>query len=229
VQESSYTSYLTQSQASKKRIKVLLVDDDAAYGKLVAVKLTKFEGREFDVVVKTNVPDALREIRSTPDIDIILCDYQLPELTGIDFCLQMNELGYQIPIIFITASRDMKLAVEAMKLGVENYILKEEASGTVVPMTLIAVFEAVQLRRQRASIEKASILSQKRAQAIKELVVTVSHEFNNPLAAIKISIDLLQRMDIKDHGREILNEFEKQFAVVQHEIRQLKELNYDTD
>lgn len=216
-----------QQPEQQSPIRVLLVDDDPTFSKLVIHKLERYKGRSFAVAWKTAAQPALDELAVNKNYDIILSDYSMPEMTGIEFCLQLNETGNQIPIIFITASRDLKLAVEAMKLGVEDYIVKEETTGSVVPLTIAAVHESVRLRRQKASIEKAAMLSQQRAQAVKELVVTVSHEFNNPLAAIKISMDLLQRLELKPEHNTLLRDFEYQFEIVQQAIRELRELQVD--
>ena len=66
-----------------------------------------------------------------------------------------------------------------------------------------------------------------RAQAIRELVVTVCHEFNNPLAAVKISFDLLQRQTLETSQPEVMKSFENHFNTIDSEIKRLRDLNFE--
>ncbi len=59
------------------------------------------------------------------------------------------------------------------------------------------------------------------------MVVTVCHEFNNPLAAIKISFDLFQRQTADIVPPELLKSFENRFNAIDSEIKQLRDLNFE--
>jgi signal transduction histidine kinase len=83
------------------------------------------------------------------------------------------------------------------------------------------------LRKNKQAVEKRLAMAENRAQAIRELVVTVCHEFNNPLAAVKISYDLLRRqLQGKAEPKEI-KEFEERFESIDSEIRKLRDLNFE--
>jgi DNA-binding NtrC family response regulator len=215
------------STPSDKPITVLLVDDDIAFAKLIQQHLQKFQERSFHFVWKETAEAALEEVKSNASIDIILTDYQLPNSNGLEFCLQMNELHSHIPIIFITKTKDIKLAVDAMKLGVEDFLLKEELTESLLPRTIIGVLERVQRRQQTEAVEKRMLIAEKRSEAIRQLVVTVCHEFNNPLAAIKISTDLLQRMLADEADKQRLKAFDESFARIEREIRRLRDINFE--
>jgi signal transduction histidine kinase len=70
-------------------------------------------------------------------------------------------------------------------------------------------------------------MAESRAQVIRELVITVCHEFNNPLAAIKISFDLLQRQTMDTVAPEMMKSFESRFNTIDSEIKQLRDLNFE--
>lgn len=215
------------STQQSKPIHVLFVDDDMAFVKIVQHHLQKFQDHEFKMVWKDNVEDALEETKANPSLDIIITDYQLGGATGLDFCLQLNQLNCQIPIIFITSTRDVKLAIEAMKLGIEDFLVKDDLTESLLPRTILNVLERVKRHKQMQEVEKRLLIAEKQAEAIRQLVVTVCHEFNNPLAAIKISSDLLQRQPLSEDDLQQLRQFEEHFERIDSEIKRLRDINFE--
>jgi FixJ family two-component response regulator len=217
----------TLDRNAPKSIHVLLVDDDATFAKLIQVILKRFQKRTFVTIWKNSVEGALAEIAENKEIDVILMDYYFPTSNGLEFCLQLDQMGHVIPIIFLTGYRDFKLAVEAMKLGVEDFLLKEDLNEVYLPRTILSILDRVHLRKHKQAIEKRLAMAESRAQAIRELVVTVCHEFNNPLAAVKISFDLLQRQPLKIAQPEVMKSFENHFNTIDLEIKRLRDLNFE--
>ena len=216
-----------ESNKHTNPVRVLLADDDETYAKIVRLHLERFQQRKFSLIWKNSIESALNEITDNHKFDIILLDYHFPASNGLEFCLQLDQIGYSIPIIFLTAMRDFKLAVEAMKLGVEDFLLKDDLNGAHLPRTILSILDRVHLRKHKQAIEKRLTMAENQTQAIRELVVTVCHEFNNPLAAVKISYDLLQRLTSDNVAREILQAFENRFNTIDTEIKRLRDLNFE--
>jgi FixJ family two-component response regulator len=217
----------TPAHDQQKSVHVLLVDDDVTFSKLIQVILKRYQQRSFVVIWKDSVEGALAEIAQNQQIDVVITDYYFPTSNGLEFCLQLDQMGRYIPIIFLTGFRDFKLAVEAMKLGVEDFLLKDDLNETYLPRTILSILDRVHLRKQKQAVEKRLALAESRAQAIRELVVTVCHEFNNPLAAVKISFDLLQRQTLETIHPNIMKSFENSFNTIDSEIKQLRDLNFE--
>ena len=210
-----------------KVITVLLADDDIGFAKIVHDQLQQFQNREFKLIWKENVDEALQEIQSNQSIDLIVTDYVFPGTNGLEFCLQLNQMSSEIPIVFLTATRDFKLAIEAMKLGVEDFLIKEDLTESVLPRTILNVLERVRMQKQILAVEKRMFIAEKRAEAIRELVVTVCHEFNNPLAAIKISADLIRRQSLTDEEKGLLKAFEENFQKIESEVKRLRDFSFE--
>jgi len=208
-------------------IRILMVDDDIAFTRVVRAILQLYQQRTFVITCKDSVESAIEEIEQNQDIDLILTDYYFPTSNGLEFCLALDQMDRSIPIIFLTNARDFKLAVEAMKLGVEDYLLKDELDQAYLPRTILSILDRVLLRKHKLSIEKRISMAESRVQVIRELVVTVCHEFNNPLAAIKISFDLFQRQTEDIIPLEMLESFEKSFNAIDSEIKRLRDLNFE--
>lgn len=89
------------------------------------------------------------------------------------------------------------------------------------------VLERVYLKHRVAEQMKADLIAKKRTDAIKELVVTVCHEFNNPLAAMKISTDILSRQPLESGEITLVKELDRNISLIEQEITKLRDINFE--
>lgn len=206
-------------------LKILLVDDDAEYAEVVRHHLRSFQQHHFTLQWESDANNVLRVLRSNGKIDLVLLDYFLPNTDGVKVAKQIFEDKLNIPIILLTSSKDFRIAIEAMKFGVQDYLVKEETVDTMLPRTIINVLERVRLNTQIAGAEKGKIIAEREKEAIQELIVTMCHEFNNPLAAIKISADILLRQKISDPEKDLLSRLNQNIAQLEKQIVKLRDIN----
>lgn len=206
---------------------ILLIDDDAAYVNVARHHLNKFTSKKFNLIWKDNGEAGIQELKSNPNIKLVLLDYYLPDKDGIEVVKQIANENISIPIIFLTTHKNFKLAIEAMKLNVEDYLIKDETSDTMLPRAILTVLERFKIKKQLEKAEKERIISEGKANAIRELVVTICHEFNNPLAAIKISTDILSKQNLPPETKNILGELIDNLKKVEKEISTLKDLDIE--
>ncbi|MCU0452883.1 MAG: response regulator [Bacteroidetes bacterium] len=218
---------MQESPSIPRPISVLAVDDDPAFGRIIQHHLQRYPDRTFDVTLKTSIQGAMAVIAERTSFDVILTDYNLHDGNGLEFCLQLDRQQNTIPIIFLTGVRDVSVAIDAMRLGAEDFIIKEDLGESQLPKAIVTVLDRVRTRKQLRAVEKRMRMAETRAQAIKELVVTVCHEFNNPLAAIKISADLVHRSILATDDEALLGQFEVNFKKVEREIVRMRDLNFE--
>jgi DNA-binding NarL/FixJ family response regulator len=175
-----------------EKIKILMIEDNEIFGKLVDLYLSQHQEVLFQLVWRKTGEEGLREAEATQDFDLILMDYNLPGMNGVDVTRALIEKGISTPVVFITVNRDFNLAVETMKLGVEDFLVKEEISTPVLPRTIMSALERVRLRQQLSALE----ISEKRLEAIQELVLGISGDIMAPLEAMRKNIDILQKSSI---------------------------------
>jgi DNA-binding NtrC family response regulator len=203
---------------------VLIVDDDIAYANLVQQNLQKFAGKKFNILWKQNAQVVLEDLQRNRSIDIILMEYNLPGKNGLELVKELRERGIETPIILLTATKDYRVAIEAMKIGVEEYLLKDEASETFLPRTIFNVLDRVRLRKQIVEAERNRIFAERRTEAIRELIVAICHEFNNPLTAIKLTADTMARQDLQEKQKVIVAGIAADIHTIEEKIRKLQNL-----
>ncbi|MFT5429490.1 MAG: two-component system response regulator HydG [Myxococcota bacterium] len=99
---------------------VLVVDDDDSN----RASIEKVLGREkLRVVTASNAREALEIIRNQP-IAVVVTDYQMPGMTGIDLLRSVRGVSPETDVILITAYGTIEMAVEAMKQGAYDFVVK---------------------------------------------------------------------------------------------------------
>jgi two-component system, cell cycle sensor histidine kinase and response regulator CckA len=138
-------------------LRALLIEDNVHDADLIVRRLMR-EG--FDVRWKR--VDNERDFRAalTEEWDLLLCDYQLPQFGGLDALRIVGELGSTVPLLLVSGAIGEEIAVEAMRLGADDYLLKDrlERLGQAVRRAL----EQGRLRKDHARAQAALELSETR-------------------------------------------------------------------
>lgn len=100
-------------------MKFLVVDDSSTMRRIIKNSLKRI-GFE-DIVEAENGRDALEKLT---DVDIILTDWNMPEMDGLEFVKRVRSTNKSIPILMVTTNAAKDDIVEALKHGVNNYIVK---------------------------------------------------------------------------------------------------------
>jgi DNA-binding NtrC family response regulator len=102
------------------RPKILVVEDDSLTADSVARVLVR---QGYDAVVVSSGSGA-RKILEESAVHLILLDIRLPDMNGLDLLRAVREVEPDIPVIVMTAYTDVKVAVDAMKAGADDYLQK---------------------------------------------------------------------------------------------------------
>src|SRR5690349_3561797 len=124
---------------------ILHVDDEASIGLILQDTLERAGHR---AVGAQSVPEAL-QILARGNVDLIISDYRMPGLTGLEFLALIQREGYDVPLIMLTGYASIEHAVSSIKAGAVDYITKP-----VRPQQLeLAVDQALQLVRLKRENE----------------------------------------------------------------------------
>lgn len=164
-----------------EKFKILMIEDSDEDAELVLRFVKKLEKDLYYKRVQTE--EELREAYTSNDWDLILSDYSLPQFSGPDAIRILNELQSEVPLILVSGAIGEEMAVEALKMGAADYVLKSNLGRLTT-----AIEHAV--RAKRAEIEKRQLKKQlehaQKMQAVGRLAGGVAHDVNNVLAAITI-------------------------------------------
>jgi DNA-binding response OmpR family regulator len=100
--------------------RILLVEDDPKLSEFIAAELS-LEG--YRVTVAIDGLEGLTIARDTQP-DLIILDWMLPEISGLDVCMRLRKIGSRIPIIMLTAKDEIPDRVTGLNAGADDYLTK---------------------------------------------------------------------------------------------------------
>jgi len=129
---------------------ILVVDDSPTAIEILERNLTL---KKYKVFAASNVADAIDILDNTP-IDLVITDYKMPKVSGLDLTRHIRENYYATEVIMITGYASVKGAVEAVKMGVEEYLPK--------PFTDEELFTAVERSLNKLELRKVVLAKEPR-------------------------------------------------------------------
>lgn len=147
-------------------LRILIVDDDQvdrmAVRRALETAAVKAEVRE-----AADVDSALAALRSR-EFDCVFLDYQLPGGDGMRVLRTAQEEGLEIPIIMLTGQEDTRTAVDLMKAGASDYLVKDSLSPEVLERSLRHAVRVHQVEVQAERAEQALRQSEARFRVLHE-------------------------------------------------------------
>jgi PAS domain S-box-containing protein len=138
-------------------MRILVIEDSPTQSNMIRMNL---ERRGQSVQCAASLGQAM-DILKDPGIDAALLDLSLPDSTGIDTFYRLRDCAKDVPIVVFTGMADQKLAVEAVKNGAQDYLIKGVADGD-------SVLRCLQYSIERNRVELALRKSEKRLRIILE-------------------------------------------------------------
>src|SRR5687768_11303883 len=127
-----------------KKITVLLIEDNPADALLIKHIIKEIEWLSVDLVNVDSLTKAFPLIQSLP-IDLILLDLMLPDSSGIYTFDKLIAYHDQIPIVVLSGIDSREIALEAIKEGAQDYLVKGEIEAKLLERTIRYAIERAKL------------------------------------------------------------------------------------
>jgi len=141
------------------KYKVLIVEDDEGLNKLIASKL---ERKGIETIQTYNGKEGLDQARANKNALLVL-DYILPDIDGQNVVEILQEEGHERPFIVMTGFGDEKLAVEMMKMGAQDYLVKNdeflELVAPVITKTLKDIYHEDKMKKVQRHNKYLSLIT----------------------------------------------------------------------
>jgi signal transduction histidine kinase len=184
--------------------KVLYMEDDEAQARLVRKCL---ERSGYVVDLAEDGEDGLAASKANP-YQAIIVDQTMPGLSGLEVIRRIVARGKAPPIVMVTGTGNERIAVEAMKLGVSDYLVKDLQGGfiNILPLVVSRAIEQRHTLREKERMERELAQAQ-RMEAIGQLAAGIAHEINTPTQYIGDNARFLQRAFVDVGG--LLDSFDR--------------------
>ena len=204
-------------------IRVLLIEGNEETIRTLTGLLVKEGEEQFRLTVVQDVAGAVKELSGSQVFDLVLLEFSLVGEEDSGVVEQIRRKDAHVPIIFLGARKDLSMAVEAMRVGGRDFLLKEELDIHVFPQTLVRHHER---RRLEMNVEQLEI-KRERLEAMQGMVVSVSEKVTDPLHQMRSTITLLESRNTDEKAAKYLVLIRENLDRLGNKLDRLKNLKDD--
>jgi DNA-binding response OmpR family regulator len=211
-------------------LRILLIDNDKEFVSAFADQL-KAEFNHDAFIVPSAIQATQMLATMSKGVDVILVDYEMPEMDGLEFLRWMKKNNNQTPVVMLTAAGSELVAVEAMKLGAYDYVRKEHLDLKHLGHVLEATSERHQFRITQEFDEEQLReigLNRQATDKARDVLNTITPPLNTALANIDYEIEVkgeevLQELDpsSREKVKILFQEVLKEIKVLEMSVRGL--------
>ena len=197
--------------ASKKTISVLIIEDNPGDARLIKEMLKEAIYYNINLIEHVTLSEGLEELVKN-EIKVILLDLNLPDCSGLNTISVIHEKVKNIPIIILTGRDDENLAIQSLKLGMQDYLVKGKIDPTLLERSILY---AIQRQKAMQELELSKKKIQEEYQRTNFYKDIFAHDMSNILQGI-LSVAQLCKIQLKDHDTS--NDIVDIIGVIENQI-----------
>ncbi len=195
-----------QSHPQSAMQRILYVEDDAALARLLQKRMDR-AGLRVDTV---ETAERALEILKDHDYDLLLVDYNLPGMSGLELLENLGSLEDSPPAVILTVGGDERIALEALERGAADYAVKDvnQTYFDLLPAIMQAAYTKDQLlrenARQREELTQAKEKAEQASEAKSRFLATMSHEIRTPMNVVTGLATVLAKSPLNEDQQKIV-------------------------
>lgn len=137
---------------NNNKTRVIIIEDNIEYSSMLKTVLSKSEGLKYELISFTNLKDGLSELKNN-DVDVVLLDLDLPDSSGLDTFNKVSSSTSSLPIIILTGDDDEQLAIQSLKLGAQDYLIKSQTDSN--KLLLKSILFSIERKKMEEQLKSA--------------------------------------------------------------------------
>ncbi len=174
--------------------KVLYIEDDDGLARLFQKRMSR-HGYQAEIA---QTGKAGLQMLAHHKFDVIIIDYQLPGLSGLEILETLGKKTDEIPVIMLTGAGNEEIAVQAMKSGATDYLTKDVDGNyfELLPLVMSDAIDRFRLKaehkRMQKDLQEYAVKLARSNRELQQFAYVVSHDLKEPLQTIRGFVSLLE-------------------------------------
>lgn len=221
--------------ANPRPNKILLVEDEDSLRLSLEIKLNMTN--QYHVTSCASGEDAIERLQAET-FDVVLLDYKLPGLSGLDVLRWMQEQKVGAPVIVLSGLEGESIPLDAMRLGAYDYIRKAHMDYEGLMLTIESVYERYLYRLALSNREKEELVERQRLQELETLrtfqnsVTSIGQFAENGLTGLMRKLEVhraalasLVGPESQERFQKIFNELTQDVELVSSGVKSMVDLS----
>ena len=208
----------------KSNLRILLIDDEKAFIDTIALRLR--EECHHQTTIVYSALEAVQKLETmTAGVDVILVDYDMPGMNGLEFLTWMKANGKETPVIVLTGMSSEEIASDAMKLGAYDYLRKEEFDLKSLAHAVDATYERRLYhiaQESEAEREQELGMNLQATNKVRDVLNTISPPLHSAIANINFELEVKSGKILKELPPSSRDKVKSLLADVLKEVRVLE-------
>lgn len=196
---------------SKEEISVLIIEDNPGDARLIEEMLKEAKRFQFNFFNQKTLSEGLEELLKN-EIDVILLDLNLPDCTGLNTISIIRDKVETMPIIILTGRDDEDLAINSLKLGMQDYLVKGKIDPILLERSILYAIGRQQVKLELELSKKKIEEEFLRANFYKDIF---AHDMSNILQGI-LSVSQLCKMELTNQS--VNNDIVNIIGIIENQI-----------
>jgi two-component sensor histidine kinase len=190
-------------------IRILYIDDDPILARLAERAL----GRLGYVVQHAEDVERGRALFAEGGFDAVVLDHFLRSGTGLSFLRELVDAPGAVPVVYVTGSSEAQVAVEALKAGAADYVIKS-VGDDFIPLLANALGQGLENAELKRAKQKAELQIRAAKERAEVLLAEVNHRVGNSLALAAALIRLQMSSASNEAVRQALSETQARITAI---------------